>query len=348
MKARVLLGAATLVLLLACVAGWRADRAALLAAWLAAWWCWTGLVMGGLAQVWLHNLTGGAWGEAIRGPLLALARSLWFASLLFLPVLLALAELYPWARNAGAGTARWAGELSAPAFKSAWLQPAGFVLRSVLWLVLWNVLAWLSQPQRLARSRAFSAAALLAYTLSGTVAAFDWVMSLTPLWYSSVFGLLVLMAQCAGGIALAIVLLLRARVKEAALFGDLGNLLLSYLMTLAYLAFMQFLIIWAADLPHEILWYTLRRTGPWPLVAWLLAVLLFAVPCAALLVRAIKRNPAGIAWIAWLVLAMLLVYAWWLVMPSLPGAQRSWPWAAPLAALALAAVMAGYFRWERR
>lgn len=338
---------AALLVLLACVAGWRADRTALLAAWLAAWWCWAGMVMGGLAQVWLHNLTGGNWGEAIRAPLQALGRSMWFVSLLFIPVLLALAELYPWAHHAAAGPARWTGEIARPGFKSAWLQPAGFVLRSVLWLVLWNVLAWFSQPQRLARSRAFSAIALITYSLSASIAAVDWIMSLMPLWYSSVFGLLVLMAQSAGGMALAIVLVLRARGNRPELLGDLANLLLSYIMTLAYLAFMQFLIIWAENLPHEIVWYTARRAGAWPDVARLLAILLFAVPCLALLLRAVKRNPAGLAWIAWLVLAMLLVHSWWLVMPSLPAASRDWPWAAPLGALALAAVMSLFYRWRR-
>lgn len=339
---------AALLVLVACVAGWRADRTALLAAWLAAWWCWVGMVMGGLAQVWLHNLTGGNWGEPIRAPLQALGRSMWFVSLLFIPVLLALAELYPWAHDAAAGPARWTGELAKPGFKSAWLQPAGFVLRSVLWLVLWNVLAWYSQPQRLARSRAFSAIALISYSLSASIAAFDWIMSLMPLWYSSVFGLLVLMAQSAGGMALAIVFVLRRRGNQPELLGDLANLLLSYIMTLAYLAFMQFLIIWAENLPHEIVWYTARRIGAWPDVARVLALLLFAVPCLALLLRAVKRNPAGLAWIAWLVLAMLLLHAWWLVMPSLPAASRDWPWAAPLGALALAAVMALFFTVQDR
>jgi hypothetical protein len=337
---------AVLLVLLACVAGWRADRTALLAAWLAAWWCWIGLLMGGLAQVWLHNLTGGDWGEAIRAPLLSLGRTVWFVSLLFLPVLLAMPELYPWAPHADSGPARWAGELAAPGFKSAWLQPWAFVLRSVLCLVVWNLLAWFSQPARLARSRAFSAVALIAYALSASVAAFDWIMSLMPLWYSSVFGLLVLMAQGAGGMALAILLVLRQGERRGLLFGDLANLLLAYVMTLAYLGFMQFLIIWAENLPHEIVWYTARRVGAWPDIARMLALLLFAVPTAALLLRAVKRSPAGIAWIAWLVLVMLLVHAWWLVMPSLPAASRDWPWAAPLGALAVASVLALFYRWR--
>jgi hypothetical protein len=278
--------------------------------------------------------------------LLALGRTLWFPTLLFVPVLLALAELYPWAHNAAAGAVRWTGELSAPAFKNAWLQPAPFVVRSVLWLVLWNALAWLSTRPRFARSQGFAAAALISYSVTASIGAVDWVMSLMPLWYSSVFGLLVLMAQSLGGMALAILLALRGPGKRAQLYGDLGNLLLAYLMTLAYLGFIQFLVIWAENLPHEIIWYTARSAGGWPAVGWLLALMLFAVPSLALLFRSVKRNPDGLAWLAWLVLALLLVYAWWLVLPSIPAARADWPWAAPLGALAMLAVLALYFRWR--
>ncbi|GAB3401087.1 hypothetical protein [Massilia agilis] len=346
MKARLPWLAAAVALLVACGAGWRANPTALRAAWLAAWWCWNGIVMGALAQVWLHNLTGGRWGEPIRAPVLALGRTLWFPALLFLPLLAALPVLYPWAQHAASGPARWAGELSAPAFKSAWLQPLPFVVRSVLWLVLWNALAWLSSTARLARSQGFAAAALIGYSLTASIAAVDWIMSLMPLWYSSVFGLLVLMAQSLGGMALAILLAVRRRDKDGELLGDLGNLLLAYAMTLAYLGFMQYLVIWAENLPHEIIWYTARGTPLWRTVGWLLALLLFALPSALLLFRAVKRNPAAMAWLAWLVLAMLLVHAWWLVLPSVPVARGDAPWAAPLGALALAGVLAAYFRWR--
>ena len=71
----------------AAVAGWRLDLRALLASYLAAWWYVTGALLGGLANVWLHQLTGGAWGETIRAPLLRAARWLPLACLLFLPVL---------------------------------------------------------------------------------------------------------------------------------------------------------------------------------------------------------------------------------------------------------------------
>ena len=91
---------------LLCVAAWRHDSRAFLAAYLAAWWFWIGIAMGGLANVWLHNLTGGKWGEAVRGPLLAMTRHLGIAALLFAPILAGMHELYPWAADAGRGAGR--------------------------------------------------------------------------------------------------------------------------------------------------------------------------------------------------------------------------------------------------
>jgi hypothetical protein len=336
---------AALVVLALCLAGWYANPAALLAGWLAAWWCWIGLQLGALANVWLHNLTGGSWGEAIRAPLLAFARDTWFVALLFLPVLLGLYRLYPWAGQADLGAARWTGVLAEPGFKSAWLAPLPFIARSLAWLLLWSVLARLSLRPALARSKGFAAAALILYALSTSLAALDWIMSLSPLWYSSVFGLLVLTAQTLGGMAMAIVLVARARPAPA-LLADLGNLLLAYLMTWAYLAFMQFLIIWAANLPNEILWYVARESRAWEVLARLLALLLFAVPALILLFRAAKRSPGMLAAVAGLVLAMLLVDAWWLVLPSVPAGRGDWWWAAPLGAAAVLAVLALQWRWR--
>ena len=302
-----------IALALVCIAAWSLARTAFLAAYLAAWWFCSGLVMGGLVNVWVHNLTGGRWGEAIRAPLLDLSRSMWLLALLFLPLLFGMRELYAWAGQAAAGPQRWAGELPARSvgFKSAWLTPWFFVVRSLCYLAIWTLLAHLSQRPRWQRSARFSAAALIVYGLTVSLAAVDWIMSLMPLWYSSVFGLLAGVAQALSGMALAVVLTTRslapapsrgglgwgwgeasevethpplnlplegggaARLTQlqpdTSVFRDLGNLLLMYVMTWAYLAFTQFLIIWAEDLPHEIVWYIVRMQGGWLFIAWLLA-----------------------------------------------------------------------------
>ena len=329
------------VLALACAIAWWLARGPFLAAYLAAWWFCAGLMMGGLANVWIHNLTGGAWGEAIRAPLLAIAGRCWLLALLFVPVLLGMHALYPWAAEADAGVQRWAGELEpgSAQFKSAWLAPWFFVVRSLAYLALWLALAHFSRRPALSRSPRFAAAALIVYGFSVSLASVDWIMSLEPLWYSSVFGLLTGVGQMLSGMALAIVLTACMRARpEPGVFRDLGNLLLMYVMTWAYLAFCQFLIIWSANLPHEIAWYLRRQQGGWPVVAWALALFHFALPLVILLFRSAKQAPAVLGALAAALLAFHLVEIWWLILPARAGGWLQRLWALPLATLFAGAV----------
>lgn len=318
---------------------------ALLGAYLAVWFFWTGTLMGGLANVWLHNLTGGAWGEPLRAPLLRASTQIPMASLLFLPLLLGMPLLYPWVAQAASGVARWQGELSAPEFKSAWLSPTFFIVRSVVYLLIWNALALLSRKPSLARSKPFSACALIVYGFSMSLAAVDWIMSLMPLWRSSVFGWLVGMGQMLAGMAFGIVCAARTRDKPSSMvFRDLGNMMLMYVLMWAYLAFSQFLIIWAENLPHEINWYVARRHGPWPAVAWLLTVFFFFAPLLLLLSRTAKQTPGMLGALAVALLAMQLLNTCWLVLPSLGINPLQWAWAVPVSLLAVGAIATAWWR----
>jgi hypothetical protein len=330
-RMRIAAGAAIVVLAGAALAGWRLDLRALLAAYLAAWWFVSGALIGGLANVWLHNLTGGGWGETIRAPLLAAARWLPLACLLFLPVLVGAPLLYPWTRGAG-------GEPDA-AFRHLWLSQGFWTVRSVVYLLVWSALAWIelrAQSGPKARSPARAAACLLVFGFSSGLASVDWIMSLQPEWYSSVFGWLTGTGQMLAGLALAVMLIDRRAAR--ARLPDLGNLLMMYVMTWGYLAYVQFLIIWAADLPREISWY-LSRTAPfWKGVAWVLAVTHLAGPFCLLLSRTAKRSAAVMAWLAGGLLAAHLLDCWWLVLPSIQGLTRNWLWLAPLVAACLLAL----------
>lgn len=342
------------MLLIVSQVGWWTNRVAFLAAWLAAWCFCVGIVMGGLVNVWIHALTGGAWGEALRIPVVRLARLLPWLSLLFLPILLGLSDLYPWAAAAASDSARWGNELSAPEFKDAWLQPGFFAVRAVLILLLWNILAWATlrieaEPRLHKRRPYIGATALALYSLSLCVAAADWIMSLMPLWYSSSFGLLFGIGQVLAGMACVIVLVCRAaagigigagaaagnggtQTTPSSVRRDLGNLLLSYVLLWAYIAFTQFLIIWAENLPHEIAWYVARRNGVWLTLAIVLAVGHFALPLLLLLFRAVKDSVKWLRWVAAGLLAMHMLDLWWLVLPSV-ATRLNWHqllWLLPL------------------
>lgn len=318
-----LLGA---VLLAVCLPAWWIARTTFLAAWLAAWSFWLGLALGGLASVWIHNLTGGAWGEAIRRPLLAFSGVLPALALLFLPIAVGMASLYPWAADASRGIARWTGELSAPGFKSGWLQPGPFMVRAAAILLLWNLLAWAARQPRLERSGPFAAVALIVYGVSASLAAVDWFMSLMPLWRSSIFGLETVAGQALAGLALAVLAVSPA--TRPGVRRDLGNLLFTYVLIWAYCAFAQFLIIWSENLPHEITWYVARREVPWLFLGLLVVLGQFAIPLFALLFRRLKESPWGLLWVATGLLAGHLLDIGWLILPSvaprLDGAMLIW------------------------
>lgn len=292
------------------LAGWWLAPAAFLASYLVAWWFCLSLVLGVLANCWLHRLTGGAWGEALRAPAALAAPAMPMLALLFLPLLGGMRCLYP------------------PAASGGWLSGPWFALRAVACLLLWSALAWLQASPRQRHKAGLAAFSLIAYGVSVSVAAVDWIMSLTPQWYSSVFGLLCGTVQMMAGMALTILLYAPAAPQQRA---DLGNLLLMYVLCWAYLEYIQYLVIWAANLPHELQWYLPRAWGGWPL-----ALLLFGIPLLALLQRRLKRDRSAMRVLALLVLAMVYVHTCWLVLPSLAG---RWAIELPLAALAVAALL---------
>jgi hypothetical protein len=317
--------------------GWRLDARAVLSAYLAAWWFVTGALLGGLAHVWLHQLTGGEWGESIRGPLLRAARWLPLACLLFLPVLAGMQWLYPWSGAHGVQPDTGAG-----AFRRWWLSPLPFIARSVAYLLLWSALAW-AETRAPRRSQGRAAACLLLYGFSAGLAAVDWIASLQPEWYSSVFGWLACAGQMLTGLALAVLLI--DRKAQRARLPDLGNLLLMYVMTWAYLAYVQFLIIWAADLPREISWYLRRGAPGWQAVAWTLLAFHGALPLMILLSRRAKRAPALLGVLAAGLLAAHMLDCWWLVLPSVSGLTVHALWLAPVTAAGFC--LAGWMVWDR-
>jgi hypothetical protein len=318
------------------------DRAISLQSYLYVWWFLLGIPLGSLAMLAVHNMTGGGWGEVIRPALEAAARVLPLVLLLVVPLLFGLADLYAWARpdtvNADPLLAgkRW------------YLAIHFFLIRNAIYFVVWlgfghllrkwasarNAHATLAQKERL---RAISAIGLLVYAGTVTFAGVDWVMSLSPHWYSTTFGFLVGIGQTMCAFSFAIVCAawrLKDRVgsqqnlpstaPESArniadvpgLFQDLGNLLLMFVMTWAYLAFTQYLITWAEDLPDEISWYLPRVNTNWHDVALLLVAIHFALPFLVLLSRRAKRIPRALGALAALLLFAHVVDSFWLVVPA--------------------------------
>jgi hypothetical protein len=280
----------------------------LLQAWLVAWLFALGVALGSLANLMVISLTGGRWAAPVRGPWRVAARAIPWLALGFLPVALGVTLLYPWTGTPG-----------------TWLNTPFFIARGVAYLVAWSVLAWgyLRAEKRAPESaavRAWSAAGLIVYAITVSLAAVDWIASRDPAWSSSGFGLVIgtgqMLAAAAFGIAWAGFPRRDLDAVARGRFNDLGNLLLMYVLTWAYLAYTQFLIIWSGNLPREVAWYVPRLEGAWTTVAIAIVAFHFALPLVILLSRRAKRAPRVLASLAALVLAAHLVEVCWLVLPS--------------------------------
>lgn len=281
--------------------------------WLFGFVLWIGLALGALLLLMAHDLTGGGWGETLGAPLDAAVASLPIAAIAGLPLVPGLAQVYPWLQPAHAGDDG----------NHLYLSATFFLARALVYLVIWLLFAVLSLRPGPRRT---SAPGLILAALAATFAAFDWTMSLQPKWNSTIYGLFVTVTEAEAALALATLAVLRVERRPEKL-NPLGSLLFAGVLLWAYLAFMQFLIIWEEDLPDEISWYLLRIGDGWLWMTAAIALSCFALPFAILVWWPLKCRPAPLAAAALLLLAGYVLTECWLIFPALPG-QFGWPAAA--------------------
>ncbi|MGI4952539.1 MAG: hypothetical protein ACRYGM_12110 [Janthinobacterium lividum] len=241
-------------------------------------------------------------------------------ALLAIPVLLAQYGLF--------GTAA-----SRHGFAVNWYSPGARALRAVAVLLVWSALALLFL--RPGRPRVLAALGLVVHLFAGTLLAMDLAMSVAPGLGSTAYGLLLIASQC--GIAFSAAVLLAGlpmfavsgptglprRDAAATLAGPMpGSVIATLLWLLAawmFLQFNQYLVVWSANLPREIVWYQQRDNGLGRAAEWF-AALAFLVPLLAATVPRFARDARVLAGLAVLVLLMHLVEMLWLITPSFRGA----------------------------
>jgi hypothetical protein len=282
----------------------------------------------------VQYLGGAGWGLLMRRQLEAGAHALWLMFLLFLPIaIVGLHSLYVW-MDPRAITDE--AKLELIKHKSAWLNQTGFLIRGVIYFAVWIGLAtylrrWSKQQDEnrdmgaLQRAQNLSGPGFVLYALATTFAAVDWVMSLDVEWYSTIFGLVMLIGQGISALALLITIGVylsqrdpMSRVYQPKHFHDLGKLLLAVVMVWAYFSFSQLLIIWSGNLPEEIPWYLERFTKgtQWRWIGVALILLNFFLPFLLLLSRDLKHNRRRLMAVAWLLIAMRFVDLLWLIAPQ--------------------------------
>ncbi|MCC7008127.1 MAG: hypothetical protein IT184_04875 [Acidobacteria bacterium] len=293
----------------------------------------TGLTVGSLAVLMVQHLSGGAWTMISRRVLEAATRNLPLMVALFVPLAIKVPALYGWARPVDQMDEATAHAVH---LKAAYLNVPFFYARALLFFLIWGALTFLlnkwsrEQDEQPAvptgpqdrRFRVLSGPGLVLYVLTVTFMSIDWVMSLDPHWYSTIFGVLTLGGQGLSTMAFTIVVLAAlvrfepmSRVADAEKIHDHSKLMFAFVLLWAYFSISQLLIIWSANLPEEIPFYLERLHGPWMGVSVAILLLQFTLPFMLLLSRSLKRNPAAVRWIAIIILVMRVVDITWTIGP---------------------------------
>jgi hypothetical protein len=287
------------------------------------------LALGALFFVLTQYAAQGGWGIVLRRIAETVFATIPVMAALFLPVLLGLHDLYEWSHAdvaASDALLRW---------KAPFLNVPFFLIRALFYFVCWSVMALMyyrlsrgqdatGDPAVSARLRLLAGPSIIVLALTMTFASIDWVMSLTPHWYSTIFGVYFFAGSFVGFIALLSVVAVAMRgaglldtVISTEHLHDVGKLLFAFTAFWAYIAFSQFFLIWYANLPEETIWYRARLEGSWMTVSIFIMAGHFGVPFFYLMGRDVKRRGSTLALGgAWL-LFMHFVDLYWQIMPTL-------------------------------
>ena len=317
--------------LIGCVIGLVfAPREALIA-WLVCWLGWGSIPIGALALLMLVALIPGTWRQLYARPLVIGTTLMPVVAIAMIPLLVGVQLIYPWAADGATQ--------GYPAFKGAWLSTGFFVVRTIAYLVVLSLIAWALLAARPRLRGAIAAAGVIAYGLIGSMIGIDFAESTQPHFHSSIYGLLALSNQWLSGVSFAILLGLWSSEGRAPLAA--AGVLVTAILIWGYMHAMQYIVIWAGDIPAEARWYIERGRHGWGALAWLLYGLQGLVSFAALLSPTVRSSRRAMMVLAGLTLVMRLVEQAWFVLPGIP--RIGWAVAPLILASSLAMFGFGWF-----
>ncbi len=347
---------AAVVGLLGCAAGLFVQPEQFFRSYLFGFLFWTFLAVGATGLLMVQHLTGGMWGAVNRRTLEAASRTVPVVALLFVPVAIGVSRIYPWAQAAAA---------SDPilSLKLPYLNAPFFFGRAAVYFSVWMAVVYFlnkwsleqdsqDDPAIAIRLENLSGAGLVLLGLCGTFASIDWAMSLSPHWFSTIYGLLFIVSGVLAAWSFAILLIGLwggdepfHRVASPAFVHDLGKFLLTFVMLWAYIHLSQFLITWSANLPEEITWYMARMKPPYSFLGQALVLLSFVVPFLFLLSRDLKRVRRRLTVVAGVLFAMRVADLLWMIGPEI-HAGRLIHWLDIAGWLAVGGIWLWYFAKE--
>ena len=304
------------------------DREQFFRSYLLAFVYWVSLSLGSLLLLMVHHLVGGRWGFALRRLLEGGTRTLLLMFVLGIPVLLGIHELYEWSHADVVANDEILQK------KAVFLNPTFFVIRYVIYFLIWGALAvllnkWSAEQDLTAetsptrRMQILSGPGVVVFVLITTFSAIDWIMSLEPHWFSTIYAAIFIIGQMLmtwAFMTLVAVQLSRYQPLSALLTNerlrDLGTFMLGFVMLWAYTSFSQFLIIWSGNLREEITWYYTRLKGGWQNVGYMLVVFHFFVPMVLLVSSRLKARIPILVSIAAGLMVMRLMDLFWITAPA--------------------------------
>jgi hypothetical protein len=293
------------------------------------------IALGGLFFTALHHVTRAGWSVSVRRLAEIFAMTVGLMAVLFLPIIVPMLtgshSLYEWTNPEAVAASE------ALQHKSPYLNVHFFAVRAVFYFfVWWNMAKFFFRrsvhqdsgggPELTLQMERWSGPSIFLFAITVTFASFDWLMSLDPLWFSTIFGVYYFAGIAVGFLAAAILaaVLLQSsgRLQDTITvehYHDLGKLLFGFVIFWGYIAFSQYMLIWYGNIPEETVWYLRRQQGPWTAISLLLLFGHLVIPFLGLLPRFVKRTPKLLAfWAVW-----LLVFHWldmyYLVMPNVGG-----------------------------
>lgn len=326
---------------------------------------WAGIAFAAVILQMIFHAFHAKWMVVFRRALETMGATLPIFILLFIPIgALGMQHLYPWVHpDHDAFTHH---ELELLHHKEGYLNVPFFLVRTAIYFVIAIFLAerlyGLSRrqdesgdPALTVAKRRLSAGGLPFIAIAISFAAFDWIMTLNPLWFSTIFGVYYFAGSFLSTLCILVLLVNLARGRN--LFGNyvtpehthnLGKLMLGFTAFWAYIAFSQFMLIWIADLPEETPFFKTRMEGSWAVVGVILIICHFLLPFFTLLSKNLKRKPAKLALVACWLLAIHFVDLYWLIVPTLDKTGPVFHWSFITAFLGIGGLAIAFGVWRSR
>ena len=343
---------------IACAVAMYNDRSQFFHSYLTAFMFWLSLALGGLFFTMLHHLTGARWSVVLRRISETIMATLPLFAVLFIPLLFGLHDLFHWTHEEAV-----AADLLLQK-KAPYLNIPFFIVRALAYFGVWLLLAALLYKSSIFqdkeepgdhgnRWRCISAPGMIAFALTITYAAFDWMMSLDPHWFSTIYGVYFFAGSMLSVLAFLVLILAYLRKQDVLHnevtvehYHDLGKLLFGFIVFWSYIAFSQYFLIWYSNIPEETVWFTHRWEGSWKYVSMLIIFGHFVFPFLALLGRDAKRNIKFLSMMAIWILFIHFVDLYWLIHPthSHHGVHLSWIDIVPMVAIGGATLWCFWWR----